>query len=116
MHPLRTRAAHLAVELRELQKQLASAEYTPQQVVQDQTTLDMIRELKLAVDTMRQLLWKYIDASAAACPTKTDAQLLNDATALLRSLGSHNVPTQPVSFIDAVSAFVEQHPSSKTAA
>jgi len=116
MHPLRSRAAQIAAELRELQKQLASAEYTPQQVVQDQATLELIRELKLAVDAMRQILWKYIDSSAAACPTKTSAQLLSDATALLRSLGSHNVPTQPVSFIDVVSAFVEQHPSSKSAA
>jgi len=117
MHPLRSRAAHIAVELRELQKQLATADHTPEQVVQDQSTLELIRELKSAVDAMRQILWKYIDTSVAGCPTKADARLLNDATAMLRSLSTQNVPTeQPASFIETVNAFVEKHAKSRSSA
>lgn len=115
MHPLRLRAAHIAVELRELQTQLATADHTPEQVVQDQSTLELIRELKSAVDAMRQILWKYIDTSVAGCPKQADAALLNSATAMLRSLNAQNVHSSEAdaSFIETVSAVVEKYSHSK---
>lgn len=118
MHPLRLRAAHIAVELRELQKQLATDDHSPEQVVQDQSSLDLIRELKSAVDAMRQILWKYIDTSASGCPKRADAELLNNATAMLRSLNTQNVPSpQAASFIDTVAAVVDKYSrGSQTAA
>lgn len=110
MQELRQRAAHIAVELRELQKQLATQGYCPQQVVQDRTTMELIRELKSGVDAMRQILWKYIDSTAAGCPSRTDSRLLNDATAMLKSLSALNVQEgQGQSFVETVNAVVDKH-------
>jgi hypothetical protein len=116
MNPLRSRAAHLAVELRELQKQIQAGP-TADDILEDKATLDLIRELKSAVDAMRLLLWKYIDASASRCPRQADARRLNDATAMLKALGLNDHSQQgAVSFIDSVSEVVDRYHASRTGA
>ena len=77
---------------------------------------DQIMDLKLAVDNMRELLWKYVDAAA-----EVDAQRVQQAMEthrvrrvsqllqLLRErLGRYPDSQQPVSFIEKMSAAIKE--------
>jgi len=110
-HPIAKRAAHVAVELRELQAQItAEAQDCPKRLAEDQATLELIRELKSAVDAMRMLLWRYIDQQAAERASAANAYRLNEATAVLRSLRAENLPSMvTASFIESISSVVENY-------
>jgi hypothetical protein len=110
-HPIAQRAARLAVELKELQARIrAEAQDCPKRLVEDRATLELIRELKSAVDAMRMLLWRYIDQQAAEHVRAANAEKLNDATAALRSLRAENLPSNAgESFIEAVSSMVDRY-------
>lgn len=86
---------------------------------QQQTLRDLdfkqIMDLKMAVDNLRDMLWKYIDAAALAEPGRgreaTEASNLRRVTRLLQllrdRLGRAPDP-QPVSFIEKVSAAIQE--------
>jgi hypothetical protein len=110
-HPIAQRAAQLAVELRELQTQITvEARNCPKRLAEDKATLELIRELKSAVDAMRMLLWRYIDQQAAERASTANAHGLNEATAALRSLRAENLPSAAAeSFIESVTSMVDRY-------
>jgi hypothetical protein len=76
---------------------------------------EQIMDLKMAVDNLRDMLWKYIDAAALAEPGRgreaAEASNLRRVTRLLQllrdRLGRAPDP-QPVSFIEKVSAAIQE--------
>jgi len=84
--------------------------------------VDLLTELKTAVDDMRLLLWKYIETASEANPQKVqdglDSQRLQRVTKFLQllrdRLGSSS-DDQPVSFIERISATVKKSLGEKAA-
>ena len=84
--------------------------------------VDLLTELKTAVDDMRLLLWKYIETASEADPQKIqdglDSQRLHRVTKFLQllrdRLGSAS-DDQPVSFIERISAAVKERLGEKAA-
>ena len=77
--------------------------------------VDVVTEFKFAVDSMRDLLWKYLDAAAKAQPElvkeATDSQRLRRMTQLLQLLRERlgqRSDQQPVSFIERISVAVNK--------
>ena len=76
---------------------------------------DQIMDLKLAVDNMRELLWKYVDAAAEMEPQRVGhamdshrARRVSQLLQLLRDrLGHYPESQQPVSFIEKMSAAIK---------
>lgn len=76
---------------------------------------DQIMDLKLAVDNLRDMLWKYIDAASVAEPGRVreamEVNQIRRVTRLLQllrdRLGRAPDP-QPVSFIERVSAAIQE--------
>jgi hypothetical protein len=84
--------------------------------------VDLLTELKTAVDDMRLLLWQYIEAASEADPQSVregmEAQKLHRVTRflqLLRERLGHAVEEQPVSFIERISAAVKERLDDKAA-
>lgn len=78
--------------------------------------VDMLSELKSAVDDMRLLLWQYIETASEVDPQRMqeglDSQRLHRVTRFLQLLRKRLAPAsddQPVSFIERINAAVSQH-------
>ena len=77
---------------------------------------DQVMDLKLAVDNMRELLWKYVDAAAEMEPQRVQHAMeshrvrrVSQLLQLLRErLGHYSDPQQPVSFIEKMSAAIKE--------
>lgn len=76
---------------------------------------EQIMHLKHAVDNLRDMLWKYIDAAAVVDPVKVrEAAHANDLLKvtrllqLLRDRLGRAPESQPVSFIERVSAVIQE--------
>ena len=77
--------------------------------------VDLLSELKSAVDDMRLLLWQYIETASEVNPQQVqermDSQRLHRVTKFLQLLRKRLAPTsdeQPVSFIERINAAVTQ--------
>ena len=84
--------------------------------------VDMLTELKSAVDDMRLLLWQYIETASEVNPNHIqegmEAQRLHRVTKFLQLLRKRMVPAsdeQPVSFIERISAAVNKRLNDKAA-
>ncbi len=84
--------------------------------------VDLLADLKNAVDDMRLLLWKYIETASEADPQKIqdglDAQRLHRVTKFLQLLRDRLGPAsddQPVSFIERINATVKKRLGEKAA-
>ena len=79
--------------------------------------VDMLSELKSAVDDMRLLLWQYIETASEVNPQhvqeRMDSQRLHRVTKFLQLLRKRLAPPsadeQPVSFIERINAAVTEH-------
>ena len=78
--------------------------------------VDLLSELKSAVDDMRLLLWQYIETASEVNPQRAqermDSQRLHRVTKFLQLLRKRLSPTsdeQPVSFIERINAAVTEH-------
>jgi hypothetical protein len=78
--------------------------------------VDMLSELKSAVDDMRLLLWQYIETASEVDPQRMqeslDSQRLHRVTKFLQLLRKRLAPPsdeQPVSFIERINAAVSEH-------
>jgi hypothetical protein len=78
--------------------------------------VDMLSDLKSAVDDMRLLLWQYIETASEVDPQRMreglDSQRLHRVTRFLQLLRKRLAPAsddQPVSFIERINAAVSQH-------
>jgi len=76
---------------------------------------EQIMHLKSAVDNLRDMLWKYIDAAAVVDPVRVrEAAHANDLLKvtrllqLLRDRLGRAPESQPVSFIERVSAVIQE--------
>lgn len=77
-------------------------------------TLDQVMEVKLAVDNLRDLLWKYVDAISKVEPERAQEAMqsyrLGRVTQLLdvlrKRLGTYP-DQQPVSFIEKISVSIK---------
>lgn len=86
--------------------------------------VDMLSDLKSAVDDMRLLLWQYIETASEVNPQhvqeRMDSQRLHRVTKFLQLLRKRlspvSVDEQPVSFIERINATVSQHLSRDKAA
>jgi hypothetical protein len=77
--------------------------------------VDLLSELKSAVDDMRLLLWQYIETASEVNPQQVqermDSQRLHRVTKFLQLLRKRLAPAsdeQPVSFIERINAAVTQ--------
>ncbi|HEY2363250.1 MAG TPA: hypothetical protein VGK36_19170 [Candidatus Angelobacter sp.] len=77
--------------------------------------VDLLSELKSAVDDMRLLLWQYIETASEVNPQqeqeRMDSQRLHRVTKFLQLLRKRLAPAsdeQPVSFIERINAAVTQ--------
>lgn len=77
--------------------------------------VDLLSDLKSAVDDMRLLLWQYIETATEVNPQhvqeRMDSQRLHRVTKFLQLLRKRLAPTsdeQPVSFIERINAAVTQ--------
>ncbi len=78
-------------------------------------SLDQVMAVKLAVDNLRELLWKYVDAIAKVEPVRVqeamDNYRLRRVTQLLellrKRLGGYS-DQQPVSFIERISIAIRE--------
>lgn len=77
--------------------------------------VDLLSELKSAVDDMRLLLWQYIETASEVNPQQVqermDSQRLHRVTKFLQLLRKRLAPPsdeQPVSFIERINAAVTQ--------
>ncbi len=84
--------------------------------------VEMLTELKAAVDDMRLLLWQYIETASQVSPQLVrdgmESQRLQRVTKflqLLRNRLGHTVNEQPVSFIERISAAVKERLEEKIA-
>jgi hypothetical protein len=84
--------------------------------------VDLLAELKTAVDDMRLLLWQYIEAASEIDPQNVregmETQRLRRVTKFLQVLRErlgHVVEEQPVSFIERISARVNKSLGDKAA-
>jgi hypothetical protein len=86
--------------------------------------VDLLSDLKSAVDDMRLLLWQYIETAAEVNPqhvqARIDSQRLHRVTKFLQLLRKRLAPVsaeeQPVSFIERINAAVTQSLSRDKAA
>jgi hypothetical protein len=86
--------------------------------------VDMLSELKSAVDDMRLLLWQYIETASEVNPQhvqeRMDSQRLHRVTKFLQLLRKRLSPVsaddQPVSFIERINAAVTESLSRDKAA
>jgi hypothetical protein len=77
--------------------------------------VDMLSELKSAVDDMRLLLWQYIETASEVNPQRVhdgmESQRLHRVTKFLQLLRKRLAPSsneQPVSFIERINAAVTE--------
>ena len=78
--------------------------------------VDLLSDLKSAVDDMRLLLWQYIETASEVNPQRVqegmESQRLHRVTKFLQLLRKRLAPSsdeQPVSFIERINATVTEH-------
>lgn len=111
---LQARLESIKSDLAVLHREMYWLAYEPQQHI-DELNFDQIMDLKLAVDNMRELLWKYVDAAAKAEPERVQHAMeahrvrrVSQLLQLLRErLGHYSEPQQPISFIEKVTAAIK---------
>lgn len=90
-----------------------SGELEQQQI--DELKLHHIMDLKLAVDNLRELLWKYVDAVSKVEPERVQQAMethrlrrVSQLLQLLRErLGNYSEEQEPVSFIEKITAAIK---------
>lgn len=117
---LKQRLASIADELIALHRDLywlaQDSNFEVQKHDLGELNFDQIMAVKLAVDNVRELLWKYVDAVSQVEPDRVqealDANRMRRVTKLLEllreRLGRYSEPQQPVSFIERVSAAIKE--------
>lgn len=93
-----------------MQPQDAAAKEAPAQL-----NVDLLAQLKSAVDNMRLLLWKYIETASALDPKRVqeglESERLRRTTEFLQRLRQRlgHAPNQgPVSFIEKITATIKE--------
>jgi hypothetical protein len=116
---LKDRLANLTDQLNALHRDLywlaQDSNFDAQNQDLGDLTFEQIMSVKLAVDNVRELLWKYVDAVAKVEPERVhealDANRLRRVTQLLELLRERfgRFPEQPpLSFIEKVSAAIKE--------
>lgn len=110
-------AVHSELYWLALQEQDVSAKETPAEL-----NIELLAELKGAVDTMRIMLWKYIETASEIDPQKVqdglESQRLRRVTEFLQLLRDRLVQVpdqQPMSFIERINAAVKERLSDRAA-
>jgi len=110
-------AVHRELYWLALQEQDVSTKETPAEL-----NIELLAELKGAVDTMRIMLWKYIETASEIDPQKVqdgmESQRLRRVTEFLQLLRDRLVqaPDQPpMSFIERINAAVKERLSNRAA-
>lgn len=110
-------AVHRELYWLALQEQDVSAKETPAEL-----NIELLAELKGAVDTMRIMLWKYIETASEIDPQKVqdglESQRLRRVTEFLQLLRDRLVQVpdqQPMSFIERINAAVKERLSDRAA-
>jgi len=122
---LRERLATIAEELISLHRDLYWLAEGNDLVAQEEElgdlSFDQVMALKLAVDNVRELLWKYVDAVARVEPERVQEAMqthrMRRVTQLLELLRERlgRYPDQPpVSFIERITAAIKEKLSSKS--
>ncbi len=100
-----------------MQAQDASGKHSPAQL-----KVDLLTELKGAVDNMRLMLWKYIETASLIDPQAVqdglESQRLRRVTEflqLLRDRLGKSEDNQPLSFIERINATLEKRDTEKVA-
>ncbi len=103
-------AVHRELYWLAMQEQDVSAGETPAEL-----NIELLAELKGAVDNMRVMLWKYIETASELDPKKVqdglETQRLRRVTDFLQLLRDRLVQVpgqQPVSFIERINAAVKE--------
>jgi len=108
---------HLKTLTRELTSLHGDLYWLAMQAEEPRADLDIqtLTSLKSAVDDMRLLLWNYIEAASQVDPQKVGEEMetqrvqrITHFLKLLRERLGSNTEQQPVSFIEKVSAAMEQ--------
>ena len=116
---LKDRLANLTDQLNALHRDLywlaQDSNFDAQNQDLGDLTFEQIMSVKLAVDNVRELLWKYVDAVAKLEPERVhealDANRMRRVTQLLELLRERlgRFPEQPpLSFIEKVSAAIKE--------
>ncbi len=110
-------AVHRELYWLALQEQDVSAKETPAEL-----NIDLLAELKGAVDNMRIMLWKYIETASEIDPQKVqdglESQRLRRVTEFLQLLRDRLVQApeqQPMSFIERINAAVKERLNDRAA-
>ena len=117
--PLKERLATIAEELIALHRDLywlaQGNDLAEQEISLSNLSLDQVMALKLAVDNVRELLWKYVDAVAKVEPEVIEEamqthrmQRVTQLLELLRERLGQYSEQQPVSFIERISAAIKE--------
>lgn len=103
-------AVHRELYWLAMQAQDVSAKETPAEL-----NIELLAELKGAVDTMRVMLWKYIETASEIDPRRVqeglETQRLRRVTEFLQVLRDRLVrlpDQQPMSFIERINAAVKE--------
>jgi len=118
-NPLKERLASIAEELIALHRDLYWLAEDNDTAAQEQSLGDLnfheIMALKLAVDNVRDLLWKYVDAVAKVEPQRVQEAMetyrirrVSQLLELLRERLGHYSDQPPVSFIERMSAAIKE--------
>lgn len=116
---IKERIATLTEELTALHRDLYWLAEDSNLAVQEQAlsdlNFDQIMALKLAIDNVRDLLWKYVDAVAKVEPQRVQEAMetyrirrVSQLLELLRERLGHYSDQPPVSFIEKVSASIKE--------
>src|SRR5215469_12539850 len=116
---LKERLANISEELNVLHRDLYWLAEDNDTATQEQDlgnlSVDQIMALKLAVDNVRELLWKYVDAVAKVEPELIEEamqthrmQRVTQLLELLRERLGQYSEQQPVSFIERISAAIKE--------
>src|SRR5258708_14731553 len=88
----------------------------------EELDIHLVTDLKFALDNMRDLLWKYLEAAAKIEPQllqeAADAHRMRRVTTLLNLLRErlgHYSDGQPISFIEQISASINERLPDKAA-
>jgi len=116
---LKERLANIAEELVTLHRDLYWLAEDNDQAAQQQSlgdlNFDEIMALKLAVDNVRDLLWKYVEAVAKVEPQRVQEAMetyrvrrVSQLLELLRERLGHYSDQPPVSFIERMSVSIKE--------
>lgn len=124
---LKRRLAKIAEELMTLHRDLYWLAQGNDLVAQEESlgdlSVEQVMALKLAVDNVRELLWKYVDAVAKVEPERVQEAMethrlrrVTQLLELLRERLGRYPEGQPVSFFERISAAIKDKLSGNKAA